>query len=336
MGIFDWFKKKLPPKKTKDKIKKVENKIRKNCEGKREREILNELIEQHKKEEEEKEEKVKFTIWCDDSPILVLSKKYMDRLEEAGIDYVSFMVNKANVRKNLPPWELKWRLAQLEMAAGMLRDRGIGVGVTKWPQPNREQMRLMKEGMKDVISAMDPDEIEDDTESNWTSKFLQGKMEDRAKELYEDNLELAEYKREGKRREIVVTSFPGHREMRPKTAKYSPLCDKTRNQLYGVRHRRNKGKDIPIPWDHKRLGPGGIQDYYLPNSKKLGPEVGCGLPGYDLEWPGHTKEEAFMKQFETARKFGVRDFGVWSSKWIFGKFAQEELFKTIKKIKKEK
>lgn len=276
-------------------------------------------------------------IWIDDHRRIKDETVWDDMLEH-GITSIALMVEGHSEK-----WDPKYDTADMELLCGYAQERGMVVGITDWPYPNREWIDTMFEYLKPWFEAGMPIAFtESDLESNWIDRHVQGfkDLDEAGDYLVDRKLELASMN--GARFE--TTTFTSHTE-NGRGADVAPHADRIFGQAYSVRNRAKKnpetGKyDVPwaIPYSHT-YGPIGMQKHTLDRSLQVPgvedgrPELGCGLAAYDQKWPGKSPEQAMRAAYDTALLYNPPEIRWWSFKWVFGYRATDYGRRFLKSIK---
>jgi hypothetical protein len=256
--------------------------------------------------------------WIDDSPNIVVQKKYFDELQRIGIGSVAVMINKSTTPLRAKTWSLNWNTSQLAKLGLLAKARDIEVVLTTWPLPTKASLDAMKADMPGFMQAAQAVAFEVDTESNWTVKRLNKKdfptLDDAAKAFAA--MMRASIPAKGR---LELTTFAEHGENGVK-ATLAPLVDRLLPQAYSVS--KQPGGQL-VDWSKSRYSPGKMQDFTLGRTATVPGagsqlEVGCGLAAYGQRWKGHTEAEAMELAFRRAVAHGCAEIRFWSSKWILG------------------
>jgi len=188
--------------------------------------------------------------WVDDPVHDVRKTAFVEHLVRMGLNRATLMLNRSNTRHGDVPWHLRYEREDLEFITRLFLAHGVELAATTWPRPSRAQIDAMLEDMAWILPVMQSHIFEVDTEGNWDPEFLEG---------FATMKEASVYLAEGMRRvvgddgKIELTTFTYHRE-NSKRAVLAPLMDQLLPQAYGVRWRRQKGREVEVGWND-RLGP---------------------------------------------------------------------------------
>lgn len=267
----------------------------------------------------------KIGMWVDDAPKTVLKPGYLHKAQDLGITSLALMLNKANTRPDLPPWELRWKATDLEKVCQAAHDLGMEIALTMWPQPSKKQLETMMADLMPLMGLPGLVAIEVDTEGNWHPRFLDGfsDMVNAGRYLATRMFEATNAAPGIIRTEL--TTFPSHTENGP-DAVVAKFMNALLVQCYSVRHRERKNGKWEVPWSH-RYGPGKMQEWGMGRAALVPGQrtsIACGIAAWDQEgWPGHTPEQAMSKAMRTAVACGATEARLWSSKWFVGHLAQQ-------------
>jgi hypothetical protein len=261
-------------------------------------------------------------VWLDESPEKALTPEYFDKLIELELKSIAIMLDTAR-----GPWDPQWTPAMIEKACKLAEPRRIELICTVWPYPNKAVLNAMFDDLKEWMQ-ISPEVIranEVDAEFNWKSNLVRDF----------DNLDVAGDYLVNKMIEVTeptnarkeLTTFTSHTE-NGRSADVAPHMDVLLVQAYSIRHRNRPGEnDWKVPWRHT-YGPGNMQKHTLDRTmlvpgvpEKV--EMGCGLAGWDQNWPGHSPEEAMTMAWDSAIRQGCKEIRFWSTKWILGHLAHK-------------
>jgi len=262
---------------------------------------------------------LKLSLWLDDAPKKIATPEYFDKLLELGVTNVALMINRANTRPELPPWELRWREDKIRRATELAAERSITSVLTIWPQPNKLVIDASMKDIEQLIVLPGVEALEVDTEGNWRQWALDGfpNMKEAGRYLALKMREVCELNGHA---HTELTTFPSHTENGP-DAVVAKFMDVLLTQCYSTSSRKRNGEDWAVPWSH-RYGPGRMQDWgmaraaLVPGTRK---HLACGLAAWEQEgWPGVQPQAAMAKAMQAAIAGGAAEIRLWSSKFVVG------------------
>lgn len=258
-------------------------------------------------------------LWIDDPPKTALNKGYFRSLRDCQMDLIAVMIDRCDEK-----WERTWNNQQLEGLLKLADEDAIEVVLTTWPYPNKEQINLMANDMKNLLSLGPFAAWEVDLEFNWKASRTRGFRRGFGLSALEHagNYLVSRAREAGAETQarFEVTSFTQHTENGSK-ATVAPMCDRMIAQAYSIRNR--PGLKKPIPWGHA-YGPASMQIMTLdrtltiPNIDDGKPELGCGLAAWGQRWPNREPSLAMDAAFLAATNYPVVDIRWWSSKHVIG------------------
>lgn len=285
---------------------------------------------------------MKFGLWVDDPPRVVLDDKYIDDCLAMGVSEFAVMIDDAPKR-----WKPSWDLDEWEELCSIAHSVDIELSITSWPWPDKDAIKHMylndKDGIKLYMDIASQYQVltgeESDTEWNWKFKnvlnFIANKLKGFSKFdvagrfLSSMKLELA---REFECRS-ESTVFPGHSEM-TKNADVSIFMMMVFLQIYSVATRGSKGNKRKIPWD-SRYGPGRMQKFGIEKAIQAGIDIkklAAGLALWNQKWRGHTIREAFKTALYACMAYEIEHYRGWSSKWVVGVRKRQQMAEVLKDV----
>jgi hypothetical protein len=258
-------------------------------------------------------------LWIDSPPAEVRKQDFWTRMRDTGFTTGAVMIE--SVTAGFDP---KYTLLELEQLGKCARKVDMELVLTIWVEPNPAYVKDLLVKMPAIQIASGCAAIEGDVESNFTRKRLRGYPSlDAASEAAVDAIRAH-------RQDVRIegTTFTEHAE-NSKNSEFIARCDRSMNQGYSVRNRRDsQGNDFKVPWEGT-MGPGLMQRRTFERARQIPqtngkPKLGCGLAAYDQSWPGHTIDEAMRLALNTALEYDPVECRWWSSKWLWGPNARPE------------
>lgn len=264
-------------------------------------------------------------LWIDSPPAEVRKQDFWTRMHDAG-----FTTGAVMIESSTRGFDPKYTLSELAILGENARRVDMELVLTIWVEPVAGYISDLKAKLPAIKRASGCAAIEGDVESNFTPKRLSGfasldAAAEAATAVLRDDGEPGDENDEVR---IEGTTFTEHPENGP-LSKFIRRCDRSVNQGYSVRNRRDsKGNDFKVAWDSP-MGPGLMQRRTFDRARLIPqtngkPLLSCGLAAYDQKWPDHTIQEAMAIAYMTALEYDPIECRWWSSKWLWGPNARPE------------
>jgi len=198
-------------------------------------------------------------LWVDLPKRMVLTQEFFDWFSNTlRFDLMSIMIDASDAEV-----DFSWGIKDIEKVIKLAYKPSTEIGLTTWPYPRLEQLRLMEKKMNALLSAGGGyiDEWETDEEFNWDEDEVEGfsSLDQAGDALVDMKRRLCE--RHSARN--TMTTFTYHMENGPR-ADTAQHMDRVVVQAYAVDERQGK----PISWGH-RYGPGRMQKLTLARTMKI-------------------------------------------------------------------
>lgn len=188
--------------------------------------------------------------WVDDPVSAIVKPSYARRISDMQLNAGALMLNRSNTRPGDVPWQPRFEDDELRVIAENFNQHEIDIICTTWPRPSKSLIDTLCEYVAGVLRMTGAVAFEVDTESNWTSKFLEGFPTMKAAAAYLLRRMGDAIRGAGRNVRKEQTTFTYHTENSAK-AVLAPGMDLLLPQAYSVRNRENH----TVGWNDS-LGPG--------------------------------------------------------------------------------